>query len=83
MHAVRFLSLGSVLGGFAAFALPSAAEADVSIYAYGPRPVLVAPAPRVYVAPARTVTVGPSCVTRSVRIWVDGRYVYRNVRTCL
>jgi hypothetical protein len=84
MSATSFLLLSTAaLSSAALFAIPSrASAADVSVYAYGPRPVLVAPAPRVYVAPARTVVVAPRCVTRSARIWVAGRYVYRAVRTC-
>lgn len=73
----------AALGSLTALVMPSAARAaDVTVYAYGPRPVLVAQAPRVYVRPAGVVTVSPSCVTRSVRVWVAGRYVYRNVRAC-
>jgi hypothetical protein len=63
--------------------LPSrASAADINVYTYGPRPVVVAPAPRAYVAPARTV-VGPRCITRSARVWVNGRYIYRAVRQCI
>jgi hypothetical protein len=47
-----------------------------------PRAPLVAPATRVYVGPAAAVAVAPRCVTRSVRVWVDGRYIYRTVRHC-
>jgi hypothetical protein len=85
MPATRFL-LPSIaaLGPMMAFAIPSGAgAADVNIYAYGPRPVYVAPPPRVYVRPAGVVTVSPRCVTRSVRVWVNGRYAYRTVRSCI
>ena len=48
-------------------AIPTTAgAADINIY--GPRPVVVAPAPRVYVAPARTVVVTPRCVTHTARV---------------
>jgi hypothetical protein len=64
-------------------ALPSAAGADV--YVVRPRPVVVAPPPPppppgvVYVAPA---PVAPVCGTRTVRVLVNGVYVYRVVPTC-
>jgi hypothetical protein len=84
MPTTRFLLLPiAALGSLAALAVPSpASAADVNVYTYGYRPVIVAPPPRVYVKPAGVVTVGPRCVTRSVRVWVAGRWVYRNVRTC-
>jgi hypothetical protein len=64
--------------------LPSGASAaDINVYTYGARPVVVAPAPRVYVAPARAAVVGPRCVTRTGRVWVNGRFVYRSVRHCI
>ena len=64
--------------------LPSSASAaDINVYTYGARPVVVAPAPRVYVAPARSAVVGPRCVTRSARVWINGRYIYRTVRQCI
>jgi hypothetical protein len=78
------LSATIALSSVAMLILPSAASAaDVTVYTYGARPVVVAPAPRVYVAPARTAVVGPRCVTRSARVWVNGRYIYRTVRNCV
>jgi len=78
------LSSAVALSSVAMLILPSGASAaDINVYAYGPRPVVVAPAPRVYVAPARTVVVGSRCVVRSARIWVNGRYIYRTVRQCI
>jgi hypothetical protein len=78
------LSATIVLSSVAMLILPSAASAaDVTVYTYGARPVVVAPAPRVYVAPARIAVVGPRCVTRSARVWVNGRYIYRTVRQCI
>jgi hypothetical protein len=72
-------SAAPALGSVAALAIPSGASlADV--YVVRPRPIVVAPAPRAYVAPA--VAVSSSCATRSVRVWVDSRYVYRAVRVC-
>jgi hypothetical protein len=78
------LSATIVLSSVAMLILPSAASAaDVTVYTYGARPVVVAPAPRVYVAPARIAVAGPRCVTRSARVWVNGRYIYRTVRQCI
>ncbi len=78
------LSATIALSSVAMLILPSAASAaDVTVYTYGARPVVVAPAPRVYVAPARTAVVGPRCVTRSARVWVNGRYIYRTVLNCV
>ncbi|MFM9846508.1 MAG: hypothetical protein ACKVP3_05030 [Hyphomicrobiaceae bacterium] len=80
------------LSSVAMLILPSSANAaDVNVHTYGARPVVVAPAPRVYVAPAhrvyvapaRAAVVGPRCVTRSARVWVNGRYIYRTVRQCI
>jgi hypothetical protein len=43
--------------------LPSGASAaGINVYTYGARPVVVAPAPRVYVAPARAAVVGPRSI---------------------
>lgn len=85
MPKTRFLLSSTIaLSSVGLLAIPSSASAaDVNVYAYGPRPVLVAPAPRVYVAPTRAVVVAPRCVTRTARIWVAGRYVYRAVRDCI
>jgi hypothetical protein len=85
MPATRILLSSTVaLSSVAMLILPSGASAaDINVYTYGPRPVVVAPAPRVYVAPARTAVVGPRCVTRSARVWVNGRYIYRTVRQCI
>ena len=44
--------------------------------------VFVARAPRVAVARAGVVTIGPACATRTMRVWVAGRFVYRSVRAC-
>jgi hypothetical protein len=84
MPTTRFLlSSIAALCPLAVLAVPfTAGAADINVYTNGPRPVIVDPAPRVYVRPAGVVTVGPRCVTRSVRVWVAGRYVYRNVRVC-
>jgi hypothetical protein len=77
------LSSAVALSSVAMLVLPTGASAaDINVYAYGPRPVVVAPAPRVYVAPASTAVVGPRCVTRSARVWVNGKYIYRTVRHC-
>jgi hypothetical protein len=79
-------SLCSITGAataMALFAMPTVAKAaDVDIDVYRPRPVYVAPAPRVYVAP-RVIRVGPACVTRRVRVWVGDHYAYRTVRRCV
>ena len=78
------LSATLALSSLAIFILPSGASAaDVTVYTYRARPVVVAPAPRVYVAPARVTVVGPRCVARSARVWVNGRYIYRTVRQCV
>ncbi len=66
------LSIAAAAGAMATFAVPSSAVAGVVVIR--PRPV--------FVAPARVVTVGPACVTRTARVWVDGRTVTRTVRTC-
>lgn len=78
------LSSAVALSSVAMLILPSSASAaDINVYTYGPRPVVVAPAPRVYVAPARAAVVGPRCVVRTGRVWVNGRFVYRSVRHCI
>jgi hypothetical protein len=66
------LSIAGAAAVMATFAIPSSAIADVVVYR--PRPV--------YVAPARVMTVAPACVTRTARVWVDGRTVTRTVRSC-
>ncbi len=84
MHTLRSLASIAGAGTAAAIALsaaPSAAgAADLSVDVY--RPVYVAPAPRVYVAQAHVVTVGPNCVTRTTRVWVGDHYARRTVRRC-
>jgi hypothetical protein len=83
MQSARILLSLGVLGSAAMLGLSHNAQAaDVTVYTYGPRAPLVAPATRVYVGPAGAVAVAPRCVTRSVRVWVDGRYIYRTVRRC-
>jgi hypothetical protein len=75
--------LAGGIAALAAIAAPSIASA-AEVYVYRPNPV------RVYhAAPAATpvVVVTPvpatrECTTRVVRVWVDGRYVSRAVRTC-
>lgn len=82
MQAMRLiLSSAGVLGSVAMLAMPSGASV-ADVYVTRPRAVVVAPAPRVYVAPSRTVAVSSGCATRTARVWVDGRYIYRTVRTC-
>jgi hypothetical protein len=84
MPTIRLLSSTVALSSVAMLLLPSGARpADVNVYTYGARPVLVAPAPRVYVAPPRATVVGPRCVTRSTRVWVNGRYIYKTARHCI
>ncbi len=61
------VSAAAALTAAVFLAIPTTAgAADINIY--GPRPVVVAPAPRVYVAPARTVVVTPRCVTHTARV---------------
>lgn len=57
------------------FAHPRDVYVDVDVYR--PRPVYVAPAPRVVV-----IGSGPNCVVRKTRIWVGDHYAYRKVRRC-
>ncbi len=84
MLTTRLLSSAIALSSAAMLFIPSVAYArDVNVYTYGPRPVIVAPGPRVFVAPPRAVVVAPRCVTRSARVLVNGRYVYRTVRHCV
>lgn len=70
----------AAIAALAPLAFSAGAAADV--YVVRPRPVLVAPPPPpgVYVAPAVRVT--PVCTTRTVRVWVNGAYTYRAVRSC-
>jgi hypothetical protein len=71
--------LSKLLAGFvalAALAAPSIASA-AEVYVYRPRPVSV----------HRTVVIAPVpvahvCKTRVMRVWVNGRYISRAVRTC-
>lgn len=78
------LAVTGAATAMAAIATPTAAgAADIGVDVYRPRPVYVAPAPRVYAAPARVVTVGPGCVTRRMRVWVGDHYIYRTVRRCV
>ena len=84
MPTTRLPSSIFALSSVAMLFLPSVARAaDVNVYSYGARPAFVAPAPRVYVAPPRAVVVGPRCVTRSARVWINGRYIYRTARHCI
>jgi hypothetical protein len=73
------LVMKSALGlALLASLLPSASEAhDVVVNVLRPRPVVVAPAPRVVV-----VVPGSDCVVRKTRVWVGGHYVYRKVKRC-
>ena len=78
MKSSRFLpAAGAAIAAAGAFVFPADATADV--YVVRPRPIVVAPPPPpgVYVAP-----VAPVCTTRAVRVWVNGAYTYRAVRTC-
>jgi hypothetical protein len=76
--------LAGAVAALAAIAAPSITSA-AEVYVYRPNPVRVyraAPAvtyPVVVVAPVPAARV---CTTRVVRVWVDGHYVSRAVRTC-
>lgn len=82
----RPTSLARLAGGvaaLAAIAAPSVASA-ADVYVYRPKVVRVYHAPPV-VTPVVVVAPVPAarvCTTRVVRVWVDGDYVSRAVRTC-
>lgn len=50
---------------------------DVDVDVYRPRPVYVAPTPKVVV-----VAPGSNCVVRKTRVWVGDHYAYRKVKRC-
>ncbi len=75
--------LAGCIAALAAIAAPSNASA-AEVYVYRPNLVRVYHAPPA-VTPVVVVTSVPAtrvCTTRVVRVWVDGHYVSRAVRTC-
>jgi hypothetical protein len=75
--------LAGAVAALAAIAAPSIASA-AEVYVSRPNPVRVYHAPPA-ATPVVVVTPIPAtrvCTTRVVRVWVDGHYVSRAVRTC-
>lgn len=76
--------LGLAVASAAAATGFSATSANADVYIYRPYPAYVYPrlAGPVIVAPAYPVVATPHCVWRTMRVWVNGHYVSRRVRTC-
>jgi hypothetical protein len=78
MPSLRSLIVAAGAAVLPALVASTAAQAhDVYVDVYRPRPVYVAPAPRVVV-----VAPGSNCVVRKTRVWVGDHYAYRKVKRC-
>ena len=96
MLSFRSLSVAFAFAASAVIAFTSqpvrAADINVDVNVYRPRPVYVAPPRNVYIAPPRAVYVGPRrtvyvapapvCRWRTTRVRVGDHVAVRRVRTC-